>query len=114
MTDCIFCKIAAGEIPSTNVYEDDQVLAFNDLNPQAPTHVLIVPKKHIATLNDVEAEDAELIGQMHLAAKRLAVEAGFAEAGYRTVFNCNRDAAQSVFHIHMHLLAGRRMTWPPG
>lgn len=114
MTDCIFCKIAAGEIPAATVYEDDHLLAFRDINPQAPVHVLIIPKRHIATLNDLTPEDGELLGRLYLAAKRVAAEQGVADSGYRTLINCNRDGGQDVFHIHLHLLAGRRMQWPPG
>lgn len=114
MTDCIFCKIAAGDIPATKLYEDDQVVAFRDLNPQAPTHVLVIPRKHIATLNDLEPGDAELIGRLYLAARQVAAAEGIAASGYRTVFNCNRDAGQEVFHLHLHVLGGRRMSWPPG
>ena len=114
MTDCIFCKIVSGEIPGDIVYQDDDVLAFRDLNPQAPTHVLVIPRKHIATTNDIQPEDAELIGKMHLAAKQIASDEGIAEAGFRTVMNCNREAGQTVFHIHLHVLGGRAMGWPPG
>jgi len=114
MTNCIFCKIASGEIPANVVYEDEHVVAFRDLNPQAPTHVLVVPRRHIATLNDVSEEDAALIGRMYLAAKAVAAADGVAERGYRTVFNCNAEAGQSVFHLHLHLLGGRIMEWPPG
>ena len=114
MTDCLFCKIVSGEIPPDSVYEDEDVLAFRDINPQAPTHILIIPKVHIATSNDLRTEHAELIGKLHLAAKAIAVQEGIAEAGYRTLINCNAEAGQTVFHIHLHLLGGRPMTWPPG
>ncbi len=114
MSETIFSRIIRREIPADIVYETDRVLAFRDINPQAPIHILIVPKKPIATLNDLQAEDAELIGQLYLAARQIAIEQGFAEAGYRTLINCNRDGGQDVFHIHLHLLAGRRMSWPPG
>ena len=114
MTDCIFCKIAAGDIPAKIVFQNDDVLAFRDLNPQAPTHVLVIPKKHIATTNDITDADAALIGKMHLAAKQVAKDDGIADDGYRTVMNCNRAAGQTVFHIHLHLLGGRHMGWPPG
>ena len=114
MTDCIFCKIAAGDIPADVIYEDEDVLAFRDLNPQAPVHVLIIPKRHIATLNDLQADDAELIGRMTLAAKAIAQKEDIAQEGYRTLFNCNAGAGQTVFHIHMHLLGGRPLGWPPG
>lgn len=114
MTDCLFCKIIAGEIPADIIYEDDDVLAFNDINPQAPTHALIIPKKHIATINDITTEDLQLVGQLFYAAKSIAADKGFAENGYRLVFNCNKDGGQEVYHIHLHLLAGRAMQWPPG
>lgn len=114
MSETIFSKIIRKEIPADVVFEDDEVLAFRDINPQAPTHILIIPKKPIPTLNDIEAEDAPLIGRLFLVAKRLAAELGFAEDGYRTVFNCNRQGGQEVYHLHLHLLAGRQMGWPPG
>ena len=111
---CLFCRVIAGEIPSSKVYEDDEVYAFNDINPQAPLHALIVPRRHIRTLNDLEASDDQLIGSMFRAASDLATQHGYADRGYRTVFNCNADAGQTVFHIHLHLLAGRALHWPPG
>jgi len=114
MDDCIFCKIAAGDIPADIVYQDEHVVAFRDLGPQAPTHVLVIPKRHIATLNDLTEADAELVGRMYLAAKEVARIDGIAEAGYRTVMNCNAAGGQTVFHLHLHLLGGRQMTWPPG
>lgn len=114
MTDCIFCKIAAGEIPAGIVYDDEHVLAFRDINPQAPVHVIVIPRRHIPTLNDLSPEDAGLIGQMFLAARQVASDLGVADSGYRTLINCNRDGGQDVFHVHMHLLAGRMMGWPPG
>ncbi|MCB1807196.1 MAG: histidine triad nucleotide-binding protein [Candidatus Competibacteraceae bacterium] len=114
MSETIFSKIIAREIPADIVFENDQVLAFRDINPQAPVHVLIIPKKPIATLNELADADAELVGQLFLAAKQIAADMGVAEAGYRTVMNCNRDGGQDVFHIHLHLLAGRQMGWPPG
>lgn len=114
MTDCIFCKMVNGTIKPNTVYEDDDVLAFRDINPQAPVHVLIVPKLHIATLNDIKPEHAALVGKLYLAAKRVAEQDGIAAGGYRTLINCNADAGQSVFHIHLHLLGGRTMHWPPG
>ena len=114
MTDCLFCKIRDGEIPGDVVYENDDVLAFRDVNPQAPTHILVIPRKHIATTNDLEAADAAVVGKMMLAAKKIAADEGFAAEGYRLVLNCNEGAGQTVFHIHMHLLGGRRLTWPPG
>ncbi|MFA7096446.1 MAG: histidine triad nucleotide-binding protein [Gammaproteobacteria bacterium] len=114
MTDCLFCRMVAGEIKPDVVYEDADVLAFRDINPQAPTHVLIIPKRHVATLNDLEPEHAELVGKLFLAARHIAQQEGIAERGYRTVFNCNQDAGQAVFHIHLHLLGGRPLGWPPG
>lgn len=112
--DCIFCKIAAGEIDSDIVHETDHIVAFRDLNPQAPTHVLIIPRRHIATINDLAENDAELVGWLYLAAKKIAAEEGLAEPGYRVVMNCNAGAGQSVFHVHLHLLGGRAFSWPPG
>ena len=114
MSETIFSKIIRKEIPATIVFEDDEVLAFRDINPQAPTHILIIPKKPIATLNDIQPEDAPLIGKLYLVAKQLAAELGLADDGYRTVFNCNRHGGQEVYHLHLHLLGGRQMTWPPG
>lgn len=114
MTDCLFCKIATGAIQSDKVYEDTEVYAFRDIAPQAPLHVLVVPKRHIATINDLREEDTALVGKLFLAAKQVAAEAGVAEAGYRTVMNCNAEAGQSVFHLHLHVLGGRTMRWPPG
>ena len=112
--DCLFCKIVAGEIPADIVYESETVLAFRDINPQAPTHVLIIPRRHIATINELEESDRDTIGNLYLAAKEIAADEGLSESGYRVVMNCNRGAGQSVFHIHLHLLGGRAMTWPPG
>ena len=114
MTDCIFCKMARGEIKPDVVYEDDEVLAFRDMNPQAPTHFLVIPRRHIATTNDLEAGDTELVGKMYLAARQVAADEGVAERGYRMVMNCNPEAGQSVYHIHLHVLGGRPMNWPPG
>lgn len=114
MSDCLFCKIIAGQIPGNIVYQDDQLVAFRDINPQAPLHVLIVPRRHIATLNDLAPADDALVGSMFRTAAALASEHGHADRGYRAVFNTNREAGQTVFHIHLHLLAGRSMTWPPG
>lgn len=114
MTDTIFSKIVRREIPADIVYEDDEVLAFRDLNPQAPVHLLFIPKRPLATLNDATANDAELLGKLLLAAAAYAKQEGLAERGYRTVINCNEDGGQTVFHLHVHLLAGRRMHWPPG
>jgi histidine triad (HIT) family protein len=114
MGDCLFCKIVSGQIPAAIVYQDDHVLAFNDVNPQAPTHVLIVPKRHIATLSDLTPDDDRIVGELARRAAAIAAERGIAAGGYRTVFNTNRDAGQTVFHIHLHLLGGRAMHWPPG
>ena len=114
MPDCLFCKIIAGEIKGAIVYQDERVVAFKDINPQAPMHVLVVPRRHIATLNDLAPEDDGLVGELTRRAAALAKEQGYGDRGYRTVFNCNADAGQTVFHIHMHVLGGRRLTWPPG
>jgi histidine triad (HIT) family protein len=114
MSDTIFSKIVRREIPADIIYEDDEVLGFRDLNPQAPVHVLFIPKQPLATLNDATPEQATLLGKLLLAAATYAKQEGFAEQGYRTVINCNEDGGQTVFHIHVHLLAGRRMHWPPG
>jgi histidine triad (HIT) family protein len=114
MTDCLFCKMVSGEIAPDKVFESDDVLAFRDINPQAPTHVLVVPKRHVATLNELDDESAGLVGKMVLAAAEVARREGFAEQGYRTIINCNADGGQTVFHIHLHLLGGRVMGWPPG
>ena len=114
MSETIFSKIIRHEIPADIVYEDDDVLGFRDTNPQAPVHVLFIPKQPLATLNDATAADAELLGKLLLAAAAYAKQEGFAEKGYRTVINCNEDGGQTVFHIHVHLLAGRPMHWPPG
>ena len=114
MADCLFCKIIDGDIPGDIVYENDSVLAFNDINPIAPVHILVIPKEHIATINDLEEKHTQTMGELFLAAKKIASDKGISESGYRTVFNCNKDAQQTVFHIHLHLIAGRQMTWPPG
>ncbi len=114
MADCLFCRIVAGEIPASKVCDNERIVAINDVNPQAPLHVLVIPRRHIATLNDLAESDAALVGEMVATASRIAAEKGFAEKGYRTVFNCNREAGQSVFHLHLHLLAGRSLGWPPG
>lgn len=111
---CLFCRIIAGEISSSRVYEDDELFAFTDINPQAPMHVLIVPRQHVATLNDLEGAHDALVGSMVRRAAAIARERGFSEGGYRTVFNCNAAAGQTVFHLHLHVLGGRTMTWPPG
>ena len=112
--DCLFCKFISGELDTDIVFETDKVIAFRDINPQAPTHVLIVPRKHIATINDLTETDSDEIGYLYLVAKELAKEEGFDEEGYRVVMNCNAAAGQTVFHLHLHLLGGRRFTWPPG
>jgi histidine triad (HIT) family protein len=113
MPDCIFCRIIRGEAPAKKVYEDERALVFEDINPQAPTHVLIIPKKHIIGLKEAQAEDAEITGYLHLVAAQIARERGI-EDGYRTVFNVGPRAGQSVFHLHLHLLGGRSLRWPPG
>ena len=113
-SDCLFCKICSGEIPADIVFENENAVAFRDISPQAPTHVLIIPRKHIATINDLDSEDANQIGQLFLAAAAVARNEGIAESGYRVTMNCNADAGQTVFHLHLHLLGGRQMTWPPG
>lgn len=114
MAETLFSKIIRREIPADIVYEDDDVLAFRDIQPQAPVHVLFIPKRALATLNDLVVDDALLIGKLVLAAATFAKREGFADAGYRTVINCNPDGGQSVYHIHLHLLGGRQMRWPPG
>ena len=114
MSSCLFCRIVAGEIPAARVYEDERLVAFNDINPQAPMHVLVVPRAHVATLNDLEAGHDGLVGEMVRRAAAIASERGYAAGGFRTVFNCNADAGQTVFHLHLHVLGGRRLGWPPG
>ena len=111
---CLFCRIIAGEIPGTFLYQDDRLVVLQDVNPQAPVHALVIPRKHVATLNDLSAEDDGLVGEMIRRAALVARERGVADTGYRTVLNCNREAGQTVFHIHLHLLGGRPMAWPPG
>ena len=111
---CLFCRIISGEIPSKTVYEDARLVAFQDINPQAPTHVLVVPREHIATLNDLDPAHDVLVGEMVRRGAAIAAERGHAAGGYRTVFNCNADAGQTVFHIHLHVLGGRSLGWPPG
>ena len=113
MSDCLFCRILKGEIPAKKVHEDEHTFAFEDLNPQAPTHVLIIPKKHLRGLKEAAAEDAELIGRLHLTAAQIARQRGI-EDGYRTVLNVGPKSGQSVFHMHVHLIGGRDMRWPPG
>jgi len=114
MPDCLFCKIVEGEVPASIVHRDEHLIAFKDLNPQAPLHVLIVPRRHIASLNDLGPEDDDLVGEMVRRAAAIARDHGVADRGYRTVFNCNADAGQTVFHIHLHVVGGRGLSWPPG
>jgi histidine triad (HIT) family protein len=114
VADCLFCKIAAGQIPAAIVHQDERLVAFKDVNPQAPMHVLIIPRRHIATLNDLMESDDAVAGEMIRRAASLAREQGYEGRGYRTVFNCNADAGQTVFHVHLHVLGGRKLTWPPG
>ena len=114
MVDCLFCKIIAGDIPADRVFENERILAFRDINPQAPIHILIIPKLHIPTLNDLQPEHSELTGELIRTASELAKMEGIAEAGYRTGFNCNDAGGQTVYHIHLHLLGGRTFAWPPG
>jgi histidine triad (HIT) family protein len=114
VSDCLFCKIITGQVSGSIVYQDDRVVAFKDINPQAPTHVLVVPRRHIASLNDLSAEDDGLVGEIVRRGAAIAKTAGHAARGYRTVFNTNADAGQTVFHIHLHVLGGRTMAWPPG
>jgi histidine triad (HIT) family protein len=114
MSDTLFGRIASGELPADILYQDEDVVAFRDISPQAPTHLLVIPRKPIPTLNDATPEDAELLGKLLLAAARVAAQAGIAESGYRTVINCNAGAGQTVFHLHLHVLGGRPLQWPPG
>ncbi len=114
MSDCIFCKIANGEIPSNKAYEDDKVLAFYDLDPQAPKHVLIIPKEHISSANEINEENSSIVAHIFVVAAKIAKELGVSESGYRIVNNCGKDGGQSVQHLHFHLLGGRSMAWPPG
>jgi histidine triad (HIT) family protein len=114
MPDCLFCKIIERKIPGSIVYEDDRLLAFDDINPQAPTHVLVVPKRHVESLNDLQPGDDQIVGELVRRAAAIARERGISAGGFRTVFNTNRDAGQTVFHIHLHLLGGRSLGWPPG
>ena len=114
MNECLFCKMVSGVIPCDKVYENEYLLAFRDIDPKAPTHILIIPKKHIKTLNEINENDQDLLGELLLTAKKIAKDEGIDTSGYRTVFNCNSDGGQTVFHIHMHLLGGRQMAWPPG
>jgi len=112
--NCLFCKIVAGDIPAEIIYESDSAIGFRDVNPQAPTHVLIIPREHIATINDLDAGHEVTVGNLYMAAKAIAADEGLADEGYRVVMNCNEAAGQTVFHIHLHLLGGRPFTWPPG
>ena len=114
MNDCLFCKIIGGEIPADIVFQTDTVIAFRDINPQAPTHILIIPGRHISTVNDITDEDTQLVGSLFTAAREIAAQEGLADDGYRVVMNCGEGAGQSVFHIHLHLLGGRALGWPPG
>ncbi len=112
--NCIFCKIAAGEIPATVVFEDPEMIVIRDIKPQAPTHLLVLPKQHITTINEADSKDEQLLGRMILTGKKMAKIEKLSEDGYRLVFNVNRGGGQDVFHIHLHVLGGRQMTWPPG
>lgn len=114
MTDCLFCKMIAGEIPVKPIYEDDQLMVIQDIDPKAPLHVLVIPKTHIASLSDLSPEHDKLVGAMLRRAAAIAKDRGYAERGFRTIFNTNREAGQSIFHIHLHVLAGRTLAWPPG
>lgn len=114
MDFCPFCRVVDGRLPADMVYQDEYVVAFNDINPKAPIHILVIPRQHVETLNEVSESHGGLMDRMYGAARRIAEEQGFAERGYRTVINCNRDAGQTVYHLHLHVLAGRLMSWPPG
>jgi len=114
VADCLFCKIAAGDVPAALVHQDEHLIAFKDINPQAPMHVLVVPRRHVSSLNELAETDDQLLGEMIRRAAAIAREHGHADRGYRTVFNCNADAGQTVFHIHLHVLGGRPLEWPPG
>lgn len=114
MSDCLFCKIVNGDIPSEQVYSDDKVIAFKDIQPQAPVHYIVIPRKHIETMNDVMESDSDLMSSLLLTCQQLAKQENLSDRGYRIVINCNKDGGQSVFHLHAHLLGGRHMTWPPG
>lgn len=114
MSSCLFCKIVNREIPASIFYEDEAVIGFHDIAPQAPSHMLFIPKKHVSTINDFEQQDAELVGKLILAARQTAVSSGIADDGYRLVMNCNAHGGQTVFHVHLHMLAGRHLHWPPG
>lgn len=112
--NCLFCNIATKEIPATITYEDEKVMAFKDINPKAPTHILIIPRKHIATINDLTPEDYPLVGELYRVAQKITHDLNIQEVGYRTVMNCNKGGGQEIFHIHLHLLGGRDLHWPPG
>jgi histidine triad (HIT) family protein len=112
--DCLFCKIAQQQIPATIIYQDEHVVAFRDISPQAPVHALVIPRRHITTLNDLQPTDADLLGRMIIAAQQIAAQDGIAESGFRLAMNCNSDGGQTVYHIHLHVLGGRAMHWPPG
>lgn len=114
MSDCLFCKILDGDIPADVIHETPTTIAFRDINPQAPTHVLIIPREHVSTINDLDEQHEKLVGSLFTVARQIAAEEGLAEDGYRVVMNCNEGAGQSVFHIHLHLLGGRTFSWPPG
>ncbi len=114
MADCIFCQIVEGTIPTKKIYEDEQVIAFDDINPQARVHILVIPKRHVVSLDDTKNSDALLLGQLMIVCAKVARERGLAESGYRVVTNIGREAGQSVFHLHLHVLGGRSFTWPPG
>ncbi len=114
MDDCVFCRILAGDIPSTSVYEDDRIYAFRDIDPKAPTHILVIPRRHLASLNEVTPGDRDLLGHMMTTATAIAVDEGLAPRGYRLVINCGADGGQAVDHLHLHLLGGRALGWPPG
>ena len=114
MNDCLFCKMIAGEIPCNIVYENESVFAFRDIDPKAPTHILLIPRKHIRSINELGESDQTLAGELLLIAKKIAKDEGIDESGFRTIFNTNSDGCQTVFHMHMHILGGRKMAWPPG
>ena len=114
MNDCLFCKMISGEIPCDIVYEDESVFAFRDIDPKAPTHILLIPRKHIRSINELGESERNLAGELLLTAKKIAKDEGIDESGFRTIFNTNSDGGQTVFHIHMHILGGRKMAWPPG
>lgn len=114
MSDCLFCKIVSGEIPCDKIYENDKLIAFRDIDPKAPTHILVIPKKHIRSINELEISDQSLAGDILLSAKEIAKIENIESSGYRTIFNTNSDGGQTVYHIHMHVMGGRQLHWPPG